>query len=167
METNRLYLRDYSEGDFDFLKSLLSDPEVVRYIGHGTVKTEDEMKAFFRWIQHTYVQHADFGLKVVCLKENDEPIGHAGLVPQTIEGVNELEVGYWIGRRYWRNGYASEIAEELKRYGFENLNRQRLNSLIQPENEGSVKVAKKIGMKLDKKIKLKGKDVHVYAVEQG
>ncbi|GEL76442.1 GNAT family N-acetyltransferase [Tenuibacillus multivorans] len=165
IQTNRLILRPYQKNDVEFLTSLLSNQEVVRYIGDGSIKDKEEIENFYSWIQRTYQQNSDYGLKVICLKETGERVGHAGLVPQRIEGEGELEVGYWIAREHWGKGYATEIAKELVKYGLYDLGERRLIALIQPDNRGSLNVAKKIGMYLDKQIKLKGQNVNVYATE--
>ncbi|MGM0866727.1 MAG: GNAT family N-acetyltransferase [Bacillota bacterium] len=97
-------------------------------------------------------------------KENNQTIGHAGLVPQTINGVDELEIGYWISREHWGKGYATEAAKALREYGRKNLGKRRFISLIQPENMATRKVAVKLGMSLEKKIELRGQNVHIYSI---
>lgn len=103
------------------------------------------------------------GLMVLVDKEDNTLIGHASLVPQMIDGNEELEIGYWICRKHWGKGYATESAKVLLEYGNKQLNKQRFIALIQPDNLASKKVVNKIGMELDKKVVLNGQDVNVYA----
>ena len=46
----------------------------------------------------------EYGLKVIVRKEDGVLVGHAGIVPQTINGRQEYEIGYWIAREYWGKG---------------------------------------------------------------
>ncbi|RPF52055.1 ribosomal-protein-alanine N-acetyltransferase [Aquisalibacillus elongatus] len=167
IKSERLNFRKYNEDDLDFLYLLLSDPDMVKHIGEGKTRDIEGTRQFLEWIYHTYRLSADLGLMVLQHKENNQPIGHAGLVPQTINGVAEIEIGYWIARKHWGKGYATEAAEALKDFGQNNLGKERFISLIQPENIASRKVASKIGMSLEKEIQLKGQDVQIYSTWRG
>ncbi len=43
-ETSRLKLRHFTEDDFSFMRELDTDPSVVKYLGHGQVRSEEETK---------------------------------------------------------------------------------------------------------------------------
>lgn len=163
LETKRLTFRKYNDEDFDYLYSLVSDPEMMRYIGEGNIKDIDSARNFLKWIYRTYDLGSHTGLMVLENKEEKTRIGHAGLVPQTVDGVEELEIGYWISRNHWGNGYATEAAQSLKKYGLIDLGEDRLVSLIQPNNFASKKVANKIGMGFEKEIVHGGQKVHIYS----
>ncbi|MRG85935.1 GNAT family N-acetyltransferase [Salinibacillus xinjiangensis] len=143
--------------------SLLSDPEVVRFIGNGKTKDKSGGEDFLNWIYNTYKVGEHFGLMVLVHKEDHIPIGHAGLVPQTINGKDEIEIGYWIAREYWGKGYATEAAKALLDYGRKHLLKERFIALIQPDNLASLHVARKLGMQLDKEVVLGGQDVKVFS----
>ncbi|SFG31818.1 Protein N-acetyltransferase, RimJ/RimL family [Halobacillus alkaliphilus] len=162
-ETQRLKFRKYNDDDFDYLFSLLSDPEMVRYIGDGNTKDAKSTTDFLKWIYSTYDDGPDRGLMVLENKEDNTRIGHAGLVPQTVNGVDVLEIGYWISRKHWGKGYATEAAKALKNYGLIDLGEDRLVSLIQPNNMASKMVAIKIGMGFDKEIVLGNQKVHIHS----
>ncbi|RIW34006.1 N-acetyltransferase [Bacillus salacetis] len=166
IQSERLTFRPYTEEDFDFLMALLADPEVVKFIGSGKVRDEQGGRDFLSWIYNTYKAGRNMGLQVLVRKEDSVPIGHAGLVPQKIDGENELEIGYWIARRHWGEGYATEAAASLLDHGRNALGRHRFISLIQPENTASEKVAERIGMHLEKVIVLGEKSVNVFSIEQ-
>lgn len=162
--SDRLRFRRYTNEDFDFLMSLLSDPDVVRYIENGNVRDKEGGQDFLNWIYRTYEFGEYYGLMVLVNKEDNSLIGHAGLVPQTIDGKEEIEIGYWIAKRYWKKGYATEAAKTLLGYGRTQLKLERFIALIQPANIASQKVAEKIGMTLEKEIVLKGQDVYLYSL---
>lgn len=161
--TERLCFHPYQDTDFPFLMSLLSDPEVVRFIGNGKTRDSQGGRDFLDWIYCTYESGEGMGLMLLRNKEDATPIGHAGLVPQTIDGKKEIEIGYWIARQHWGKGYATEAAKALFAYGKRQLGFQRFIALIQPGNAASQRVAKKLGMEMEKHIVLNGQDVCVYA----
>lgn len=151
LHTDRLTFRLYRDEDFPFLQSLLQDPEVVRFIGDGSVKDDKASNAFLQRIYDTYKKGNGFGLQVLINKQN-ERIGHAGLVPQTVEGKSEVEIGYWIAKKHWGKGYATEAAQALFAFARQNIEADRVISLIQRENIASRKVAKKLMMNVEKKL---------------
>lgn len=165
IESERLCFRFYNKDDLPFLYSLVSDPEMVRYIGNGQPKDNKDAKVFLNWILDTYDSNPNLGLHLLIDKKSNKPIGHAGIVPQTIDGMAELEIGYWIARDYWEKGYGTEAALALKDFGIRRLKRERFIALIQPENIASKKVASKLNMVLEKRIILGGQDVQVYATK--
>lgn len=162
LETDRIRLRDYEEGDFDFLCSMLADERMMRYIGNGRIRTSEEAIAFFNWIRDAYSKNPAFGLKVAELRSSGDRIGHAGLVPQNIDGKEQIEIGYWIAPDYWGMGFASEAALALKQYGEQTLKLPEMISLIQSGNAASRRVAEKIGMRKDREIQLQGRQVLVF-----
>ncbi|WP_394218768.1 GNAT family N-acetyltransferase [Halobacillus trueperi] len=162
LETKRLFFRKYEDDDFPFLLSMLTDPETVRYIGDGKVKSEKGAEEFLQWIYRTYEVSQNHGLQVLIRKADGVKIGHAGLVPQSIDGKAELEVGYWISRDYWGCGYATEASAALLKHG--KRERDRLISMIQSGNTVSQRVAEKIGMEKEKSVVLNGRDVWIYSV---
>ena len=157
-------LKTYTEQDIDFLKRLLKNPHMVKYIGEGHIRNEDEIKQFLRWIFNHYEINEHYGLKLLINKETGEKVGHAGIVPQIIEGEGVLEIGYWIDESHWHKGYATEAAKELRDLGLDHLKLKRMISLIQEGNIASEKVALRMGMEKEKQIVLNGKNVNVYAI---
>lgn len=161
--SERLLFRSYTQADFDFLYGMLSDREMVRYIGNGDTRDPEGTQAFLEWIYSHYEMNEEYGLKVIVRKDDNVPVGHAGIVPQKVNGKDELEIGYWIARPYWGNGYASEAAKAFLHRGVNQLGVDRFISLIQPGNEASRKVADKNSMSVEAEISLKGRNVYVYS----
>ncbi|QXE01084.1 GNAT family N-acetyltransferase [Terribacillus sp. DMT04] len=164
--TNRLFIRPYTNDDLSFLESLLSDPQVIRYIGNGKPRTKQGAQLFFNWNLTHRKDNAQLGLQVLIDRETGEKIGHAGLVPQEVDGVTELEIGYWIAPAFWGKGYATEAAFAFKDVAFEQCNVTRIIALIYPDNLASRRVADKLGMRMWKSIERHEKEVLVYAKEK-
>ena len=133
LETERLLLRHLAPEDLDSLYALYQDPEMRRYFPEGTLSYEDT-KLELEWHQHGHPRHPELGLWATNYKETNQFIGRCGLIPWTIDGVNEVEVAYMIDKRFWRQGLGSEAAEALVRYGFEELHLARIIARIDPGN---------------------------------
>jgi RimJ/RimL family protein N-acetyltransferase len=91
-------------------------------------------------------------MNVLIDKKTDRLIGQCGLLIQTIENIERLEVGYSILPEFWNQGFASESATKCKNFAFENNFADSLISMIHINNLGSEKVALKNGMTFEKKI---------------
>lgn len=149
IETKRLLFRRLTLSDLDALAELYRDPEVRRYFPEGT-RTYEETKRGLEHFIKGYVQHPQLGFWATIYKATGTFIGRCGINPQMIEGRPELEVGYLIGKAYWRQGLGGEAAQAIVDYGFEQLGLSRLICAIDPENQASIKVAEKIGMRLER-----------------
>jgi RimJ/RimL family protein N-acetyltransferase len=75
--------------------------------------------------------------------------GLVGAIGLVIKGDRIGELGYWIGVPYWNRGYASEAAEAVVRYGFEQCNLHRIFACHYTRNAGSGRVMQKIGMRYE------------------
>lgn len=167
LESKRLFFCNYRKEDIEFLEKLLSNPNMMKYIGNGTIRNSEQALNFFNWINEHYNLNANYGLKILINKVTGEKIGHAGLVPQIVEGKEYIEVGYWIEEEYWGKGYGFEAANTLINFGVAELKLPKIIALIQDGNIASEKIALNNGMKLERSIILDGKVVKVYTLNDG
>lgn len=107
--------------------------------------TEEEAHAFFERIQK---REREDGLSfwAVIRREDQAFIGLCGLLRQQIEGVDEVEVGYRLFDRYWRQGYGREAAAACLDYAESALKLSSVISLILAENIPSIGVAERNGL---------------------
>ena len=167
IETPRLILRHFSYSDQSGLEPLLCDPVVMRFsLG---VKSADEIEAWLDDRLASYERNPNVGLFAVTLKPQENLIGYCGFLEyQDLGGCPETEIGYRLIQEQWGHGYATEAAGAVRDFGFEHLKRQRLVSLIDPQNLRSIAVAQKIGMRFEKEVMLAGytHPDHVYSIEK-
>ena len=149
IETERLVLRHLVPGDLEDLYALYCDPDVTRYIPDAP-RTYREASEELEWFLNGHPRHPELGLWATIFRESNEFIGRCGLLPWTIDGQDEVEVAFLIGKAYWRRGLATEAARAIEDYAFEKLNLSRLICLIEKENLASVRVAEKIGMTFER-----------------
>ncbi len=143
LETERLYLREMKQTDFDALCQILQDEETM-YAYEGAFSNTEVQE----WLDRQIARYRKwgFGLWAVILKETDELIGQCGLTMQPWKGREVLEIGYLFRRRCWHLGYATEAAGACKRYAFETLHADEVCSIIRDTNIPSQKVAARNGM---------------------
>jgi RimJ/RimL family protein N-acetyltransferase len=72
-----------------------------------------------------------------------ECVGGSGLHPRSSPGT--LEIGYWIRTSRSRQGLATEVAAALTRVGIEHCGIERMEIKVEPGNEPSLRVARKLG----------------------
>ena len=143
VETERLYMREMEQTDYDSLCNILQDEDTM-YAYEGAF-SDDEVR---EWLDRQISRYHqwNFGLWAVILKETDEMIGQCGLTMQPWKETEVLEVGYLFNRLYWHKGYATEAAIACKNYAFKILKADEVCSIIRDTNIASQNVAVRNGM---------------------
>jgi ribosomal-protein-alanine N-acetyltransferase len=146
LETERLRLRPLDPGDADALAAVLSDPTTMHWYPHPFSREEVES-----WIgrNRTHWDERRLGLWGLELKETGELVGDCGPVPQRVEGVDEIELGWHVRRDLWGQGLAPEAGAACRDLCLGERGITRLISLVRPENTQSGRVAEKIGMTVE------------------
>jgi [ribosomal protein S5]-alanine N-acetyltransferase len=140
LETNRLFLRRLVMDDLNDLFALYTDPEIRRYFPEGVLNLE-ETKEELAWFLDGHPEHPELGLWATIHKETGKFIGRCGLLPWTIAGRDEVEIAYLLDKAFWQQGLATEAAQGLLHYCFEQLHLTRVICLMAPENQASQRVA--------------------------
>ena len=78
-------------------------------------------------------------------KENRKLIGGIGLLLVSQHKI--AEAGYWIAKPFWNKGYVTEALTALLKFGFLELNLNKIYANFYPHNPASGKVLEKCGMK--------------------
>jgi len=143
LETGRLRIRPYSEADIPELLPLVGE----RAIAATTLRiahpyTEQDARAFLE-----LAKDPDKLWLAITLRSDGRQIGGIGL---RIEDQHQhAELGYWLGVPFWGQGYATEAAREMLRYGFGELELHRIFATHFKHNPASGRVLKKIGMRYE------------------
>lgn len=143
LETQRLYLREITQDDYEALGKILQDEETM-YAYNGAFSAGETQEWLDRQIAR--YQKYGFGLWAVILKENDEMIGQCGLTMQPWNDREVLEIGYLLRKDCWHKGYAIEAAKACREYAFAELQADEVCSIIRDTNTASQKVAVRNGM---------------------
>ena len=142
-ETTRLILREMTDADYDALRAIMQDPQVM-YAYEGPF-TDEEVRAWLNRQLERYVRFG-FGLWAVVLKETGRVIGQCGLTMQPGKEESVLEIGYLFRRDAWHRGYATEAARACREYAFSVLGTREVCSIIRDTNLASQNVARRNGM---------------------
>ncbi|MDP9105177.1 MAG: GNAT family N-acetyltransferase [Candidatus Eremiobacteraeota bacterium] len=148
LETPRLVLREKRPDDFEFIASLYTDENVMRWIGDGHTLAHDEVEArFFRVLEiQSEPGHERWdAFKILARKSDGVRVGQAGLLRCAIDGEPEVEIGWWLAPFAWGFGYATEAAGALRDFAFAELKLDHLSIVLHAENVRSVAVARRIG----------------------
>jgi RimJ/RimL family protein N-acetyltransferase len=148
LETARLRLRQWRDGDLELLVRLNRDPRVVRYLTPGgrplsRAETEAQLARFRRhWDEH------GFGLWAAEERASGRLVGRIGLAYHRL-WPTEPEVGWKLDPDVWGRGYATEGGAASLRHAFETLGAARVVSIVHPENAASIRVMERLGLSLD------------------
>ena len=152
IETKRLVLRRLSPDDAEFIVELLNQPSFLRYIGDKEVRNNTDA---VRYIQNGPVasyEQLGFGLYLVELKDTGVPIGMCGLLKR--DSLPDVDVGFAFLPSYWSQGYAFESAAAVMTYGREALGLRRIVAITSIDNDASIRLLEKLGLRFERLIKL-------------
>jgi RimJ/RimL family protein N-acetyltransferase len=146
LETERLLLRHWRDGDRDPYAALNADPEVTEFLTPGgvTMSREESDAQVDRFLEHW--DRWGYGLFAVEVKATGEFIGFEGLSHHRALR-DDVEIGWRLARATWGKGYATEAATATRDWAFAELRLPRLISITLEENVRSWHIMEKLGMR--------------------
>lgn len=142
LSTARLVLRPFAPADATAVHRHVSDREVAATTAAIPHPYPDG--AALSWIEKQ-AQAAARGESVV-FAITAAPHGVVGAIGLHLEAAHaKAELGYWIGKPHWRQGYATEAAQAVVRFGFEQLHLERIHAKFMTRNRASERVLQKLG----------------------
>lgn len=143
LETKRLILRPWEDGDAEELYRYAKDPAVGPIAGWPPHTSVENSLGIIRGVLSEPETYA------VVLKQTGKPVGSAGILfpgkGNAPMKESEAEVGYWIGVPYWGRGLIPEAVNELLRRCFEDLSRTAVWCAYFDGNTKSKRVQEKCG----------------------
>jgi RimJ/RimL family protein N-acetyltransferase len=162
LQTERLILRMWRKEDFDPYAQMTADPEVMRYLGGKPYSRLETWRHMAYLVGHW--QLLGYGQWAVEEKRTGTLLGRVGF--QNPVGWPAFEIGWTLGRQFWGKGYATEGARRALEYAFKELDKDHVISLIHPENQGSIRVAERLGEKPEGKTEVLGIPVIIYGIDR-
>ena len=156
LESERLILRRLKPADADMIARLVGEWDIVKNLSDAPYPYPPGLAQ--RWIASTkrgIDERLDFALAVVprasktpigaiLLRQSQrEPAVHGA--PAKLPRGRSAEIGYWIGRDFWRRGYASEAVKRMLRFAFDELGVDRVWGAVLIENAASCRVLESAG----------------------
>lgn len=152
LETERLVLRKFHTDDAEFIVGLLNQPSFLRYIGDKEVRNIADAVQYIQTGPLASYERFGFGLYLVELKENGESIGMCGLLKR--DSLPDVDVGFAFLPSFWSQGYAFESAAAVMNYGREVLGLRRIVAITSPDNDASIRLLEKIGLRFEGMVRL-------------
>ena len=143
----KVVLRPVKRTDIEFFLKWFNDPEVTQYLNFYLPMTEMAEAKFIESLGTADAGKAAMFLIEAAGNKCNKPIGSVSLDnihPKDHHAVFGIAIGE---KDYWSNGYGTEAAQLIIRYGFEQLNLHRINSFAISFNERSIRLHLRVGFK--------------------
>jgi RimJ/RimL family protein N-acetyltransferase len=147
LKGERIYLKIPTMKDMDGIMKHINDRLVSRFMAtvpHPYKRKDGEF--YIKKMVKKNLKEKTGYLFSICLKENDEIIGGIGLLAINKQHKN-AEIGYWLGRKFWRKGYGTEALHLMLGFGFKRLKLNKIFAPIYHPNKASMALLKKAGFK--------------------
>ncbi|HET6453291.1 MAG TPA: GNAT family N-acetyltransferase [Armatimonadota bacterium] len=146
LETERLILRPIEETDVPALFLLINDADVacnLMRVPHPY--PEEDYAPWIRNAREKMERREQFDMAIV-LKETSLPIGSCAIEDISWEHMRG-EIGYWLGQKYWGQGYMTEAVRRMAQFAFEELGFERIHAYCFPQNAASIRVLGRAGFR--------------------
>ena len=169
LETERLIIRPFAMGDLEAIHRILDVELAEADFGSEGAKTLDARREWLRWTilntdQLARLSQPPYGERAIVLKSSGELIGAVGYVPclnafgqlpmfgGTRDGLTSAEFGlyYALSPARHRRGYAAEAVRAMIDYAFRRLRLRRIIATTTYNNEASMGVMRKVGMRVER-----------------
>lgn len=143
LTAERIELRWLVESDVPALFEIFSDAEVARYWSSPAYQELSQAQALFDDIRKHF-RAGDLYQWGVALRDTGQVVGTCTLASIDIEN-RRAEVGFALGRNYWKQGYMVEALPVLVNFAFEELDLHRLEGDVDPRNLASIRALERLG----------------------
>jgi len=136
-------LRTVEEEDLEFLRDVLNDPDVRRYLGQQTPTNGEQER---EWFEERGSDDDSVNLLVCAGPDGDERAGTVGFGPaDAVDG--SAEIGLFLAPEHWGEGYGTEAARLLTTYAFSERRLHRMVARAVAENAASRRIWEKLGFR--------------------
>jgi ribosomal-protein-alanine N-acetyltransferase len=143
LETQRVRLRPFAEGDAPFLFEMYSDPQTARYLSYPPFTEPGQAQAMVERILKAQAEERTVD-RVIERKSDGAPVGSCTFFSWNKQCAR-AEIGYCLMRKYTSQGYMNEALRGFIDYAFGPLAMNRIEADIDPRNAGSAKSLERLG----------------------
>jgi RimJ/RimL family protein N-acetyltransferase len=152
LTTPRLHLREFVEEDWRAVIDYQSDARYLRYYT-WTIRTEPDVRAFVQQFLDWQREEPRLGYQLaLVLRSSGRLIGNCGLRLAEAD-ARQAELGFEISPAYWSHGYATEAAQAMLGFGFQELGLHRIWGHCVADNVASWRVMEKLGMRCEGRLR--------------
>ncbi|KAI5068997.1 hypothetical protein GOP47_0015298 [Adiantum capillus-veneris] len=135
----RVSLRSFNLGDVEHFMTWAGDDHVTQFLAWDTYTSSDDARKF---LESVAMPHPWF--KAICL--NGVPIGSLTLTQGSGLNCCRAELGYVLRKAHWGKGFTTQAVKLALVQGFKELEIERIEAHVYPENKASQKVLVKAGL---------------------
>ena len=162
LETERLIMRMWREDDLEQYARFCANPQVMQFLGAKTFSLTETWRHIAFMVGHW--QLLGYGHWAVDEKQSGKLVGRMGFLNPA--GWPGFELGWMLGPEFQGKGYATEGARRALQYAFTELDKDHVISCIHPDNTPSIRVAERLGEKLEGNSEILGFKVLVYGIDR-
>jgi RimJ/RimL family protein N-acetyltransferase len=156
LQTDRLLLRRVTSEDAPFIRSLVNDPDWLRYIGDRAVRTLEDARAYIRNGPARMYETYGFGLYAVERRSDGAAMGLCGLIKR--DTLPEFDLGFAFLPAHRGQGYAREAASMVLTEAREAFGLVRVLAITSLDNERSMALLERLGFRFERVIRLTPED---------
>lgn len=162
LTTARLRLEPVNETHLEGLYALNSLPEVMRYLT-GKPDSREDTAAMIERIKQRWIELGYSWWAFVEISSG-EVIGMGCVQHLGRDAANPLEIGWRLRPEFWHQGYASEAAQRMAAFAFDELQVPLLCAVCHTDNQASAKVMQRLGMSYKGVERWYDMDCHSYEI---
>ena len=146
IRTERLLIKTPEIDDKFELTQLINDKDVIKWLSEITFPyTLCHAEEFIERSRERVLKQESYNFMIF---QDKKMIGGVGL---SEFNNKSCQVGYWLGKKYWGNGFATEALKSILDFGFDQLNLEKIYAAYKIGNEGSIRVLTKCGFEYSRK----------------
>ena len=152
IQPQRLLLREFESADLPEVLSYQRDPRYLEFYPWAG-RSEDDVRAFIQMFLDQQMENPRKKYQlVIALPGQGKAIGNCG-IRRKPENDWEADIGYELNPGYWGNGYATEAAQAMVKFGFQELGLHRVASWCIADNTASVRVLERVGLRQEGRLR--------------
>lgn len=147
LQTSRLIVRELAPSDAPAIIAFANDASVNRHLGFGSIASESGAHEYISKASSAAATKPRLSYKLaMTIRPSDELTGSCWLDIEDPDSKN-ASIGYFVDKRHWGNGYATEMIKALIQFGFTDLDLHRIHANCDAENPATRRVLEKVGMR--------------------
>ncbi len=169
LKTDRLLLREFVENDWQAVLAYQQNSDYLKYYEWTERSAEDAREFVAMFLDQQQEKPRLKRQLALTLKSTGRLIGSCGIRMESRDS-HEADLGFEVDPDFWGQGYASEAARAIVRYGFDELRLHRIWAWSNADNMGSRRVLEKLGLRQEGRLRdkefFKGRwwDTLIYAI---
>ncbi len=156
LHTERLLLAPLSLNDDAFILELLNTADWIKYIGQRNIHSLDDARAYIQKI----VNNTSILYWVIKNGEEENPIGMVTFIKR--EYLPNHDLGFALLPQFYQRGYAFEASSAVLKHVTEHYNLKNISAITIPENERSICLIEKLGLRFEKEIIVENEKLLIY-----